>query len=124
MAVRKLESVDGFVVVDFADAPATGIVRRARKILQSSATDLARSLTYSFASFGIERSGASAGINATDDGAEDAIGAFVAVYFLSTGIMGLNFLGADSFVTNLFYGGGLVIAVAISQLIRGRKEMA
>lgn len=54
----------------------------------------------------------------------NAIGAFVAVYFLSTGIMGLNFLGVDSFVQNLFYGGGLVVAVAISQLIRGRKEMA
>lgn len=53
----------------------------------------------------------------------NAIGAFVAVYFLSTGIMGLNFLGVDSFVQNLFYGGGLVVAVAISQLIRGRKEM-
>jgi hypothetical protein len=78
MAVRNLASVDGFVVVDFADAPATGIVRRARKILQSSATDLARSLTYGFASFGVERSGASAGINATDDGADDAIAAFVA----------------------------------------------
>jgi len=33
------------------------------------------------------------------------------VFFLSTGIMGLNFLGVDSFVQNLFYGGGLVIAV-------------
>jgi ribose transport system permease protein len=37
--------------------------------------------------------------------------------------MGLNFLGVDTFVQNLFYGGGLVIAVAISQLIRGRKPM-
>lgn len=53
----------------------------------------------------------------------NAPGAFVAVYFLSTGIMGLNFLGVDSFVQNLFYGGGLVVAVAISQLIRGRKSM-
>lgn len=53
----------------------------------------------------------------------NAPGAFVAVFFLSTGIMGLNFLGADSFVQNLFYGGGLVVAVAISQLIRGRKPM-
>ncbi|KIN64085.1 ABC transporter permease [Sulfitobacter noctilucicola] len=53
----------------------------------------------------------------------NAPGAFVAVYFLSTGIMGLNFLGVDSFVQNLFYGGGLVLAVAISQLIRGRKSM-
>ncbi|MEO1687645.1 MAG: ABC transporter permease [Pseudomonadota bacterium] len=53
----------------------------------------------------------------------NAPGAFVAVFFLSTGIMGLNFLGADSFVQNLFYGGGLVLAVSISQLIRGRRPM-
>lgn len=63
------------------------------------------------------------GSTAIYPGRFNAIGAFVAVYFLSTGIMGLNFLGVDSFVQNLFYGGGLVIAVAISQLIRGRKEM-
>ena len=50
-------------------------------------------------------------------------GAFVAVFFLSTGILGLNFLGADSFVQNLFYGGGLVIAVSISQLVRKRQAM-
>ena len=50
-------------------------------------------------------------------------GAFVAVYFLSTGILGLNFLGADSYVQNLFYGGGLVIAVSISQLVRKRQAM-
>lgn len=53
----------------------------------------------------------------------NAPGAFVAVFFLSTGIMGLNFLGVDSFVQNLFYGGGLVVAVSISQLIRGRRPM-
>ncbi len=53
----------------------------------------------------------------------NAPGAFVAVFFLSTGIMGLNFLGVDSFVQNLFYGGGLVVAVSISQLIRGRQQM-
>jgi ribose transport system permease protein len=53
----------------------------------------------------------------------NAWGAFVAVYFLSTGILGLNFLGADSFVQNLFYGGGLVVAVSISQLVRKRQAM-
>jgi len=63
------------------------------------------------------------GSTAIYPGRFNAIGAFVAVYFLSTGIMGLNFLGVDSFVQNLFYGGGLVVAVAISQLIRGRKDM-
>jgi len=64
------------------------------------------------------------GSTAIYPGRFNAIGSFVAVYFLSTGIMGLNFLGVDSFVQNLFYGGGLVVAVALSQLIRGRKEMA
>lgn len=53
----------------------------------------------------------------------NAPGALVAVYFLSTGVMGLNFLGAQSFVQNLFYGGGLVVAVSISQLIRKRRPM-
>lgn len=53
----------------------------------------------------------------------NAFGSLIAVLFLSTGIMGLNFLGADTFVQNLFYGGGLVIAVSISQLIRKRVPM-
>ena len=50
-------------------------------------------------------------------------GAFIAVFFLSTGIRGITFLGADTFVQNLFYGGGLVIAVSISQLVRNRQAM-
>ena len=53
----------------------------------------------------------------------NAPGACIAVFFLSTGIMGLNFLGADTFVQNLFYGGGLVAAVSISQLLRNRQQM-
>jgi ribose transport system permease protein len=48
-------------------------------------------------------------------------GAFVAVYFLVSGITGLTILGVDTFVQNLFYGGGLVIAVALSQLVRKRQ---
>lgn len=63
------------------------------------------------------------GSTAIYPGRFNAIGAFVAVFFLSTGVMGLNFLGVSSFVQNLFYGGGLVIAVSISQLIRGRRSM-
>lgn len=77
MAVQKLTSTDAFVVVDFPDAPASGVVRRARKILESSARDLARSATYTFGAFGMERSGASAGVNAEGDGVEGAIEAFV-----------------------------------------------
>ena len=78
MAVRKLESTDGFVVVDFPDAPAAGPIRRARKILESSATDLARSATYTFASYEMERSGASGGLNAEGDLIPAAIDAMVA----------------------------------------------
>ena len=63
------------------------------------------------------------GSTAIYPGRFNAPGAFIAVFFLSTGIMGLNFLGGDSFVQNLFYGGGLVVAVSISQLIRGRRPM-
>ncbi len=76
MALNKLTSTDAFVVVDLPDAPASGVVRRARKILQGSAQDLARSATYGFAAFGIERSGASAGINAEGDAVDGAIEAF------------------------------------------------
>jgi ribose transport system permease protein len=46
----------------------------------------------------------------------------IAVYLLVTGITGLSILGIDTFVQDLFYGGALVIAVALSQLVRGREE--
>jgi ribose transport system permease protein len=48
-------------------------------------------------------------------------GSLVAVYFLVIGITGLTILGIQTFVQNLFYGGGLVIAVALSQLVRKRE---
>ena len=43
-------------------------------------------------------------------------GSIVAVYFLVTGVTGLQLLGAASFVQQLFYGGGLILAVAVSRL--------
>lgn len=48
-------------------------------------------------------------------------GAFIAVYFLATGISGLQLLGVQGFVQNLFYGGALVLAVTLSQLARRRE---
>ena len=48
-------------------------------------------------------------------------GSLVAVYFLVIGITGLTILGIQTFVQNLFYGGGLVLAVALSQLVRNRE---
>ncbi len=77
-SVHKLSSTDAFVVTDIAEAPATGVVRAGKKILESSATDLARSATYTFAAFGMQRSGASAGINALDDEVAAATAAFCA----------------------------------------------
>lgn len=49
-------------------------------------------------------------------------GSVVAVYFLVTGINGLSVLGFRTFVQDLFYGGALVIAVMVSQLVSGRRE--
>lgn len=49
-------------------------------------------------------------------------GGALAVYFLVTGITGLTFLGIDTFVHELFYGGALVVAVTLSQLVSGREE--
>ena len=49
-------------------------------------------------------------------------GALIAVYFLVTGITGLVFLGVSSFVQDMFYGGALILAVSLSQLVRGREE--
>ncbi|GGF10284.1 ABC transporter permease [Subtercola lobariae] len=53
----------------------------------------------------------------------NAWGTLIAVYFLVTGITGLQLLGADSFVQPLFFGGALVISVALSQFSR-RKDAA
>jgi ribose transport system permease protein len=51
-------------------------------------------------------------------------GSVIAVYFLVTGINGLSVLGFRTFVQDLFYGGALVLAVMVSQLVSGRKERA
>lgn len=51
-------------------------------------------------------------------------GAFIAVYFLVTGITGLQLLGVQSFVQSLFYGGALVVAVVLSQLARRRQALS
>ena len=75
---QQLSSTDAFVVIDLDGAPATGVVRAAPKILQGGAEDMARSLTYAFAAHGFQRSGASAGINATPETLDEAVAAFVA----------------------------------------------
>jgi ribose transport system permease protein len=51
-------------------------------------------------------------------------GSLIAVYFLVTGITGLQLLGVESFVQQLFYGGALVLAVVLARVVRGRGTFA
>ena len=61
------------------------------------------------------------GATTISPGRFNAFGAVISVYFLVTGITGLTMLGADAYVQNLFYGGALVVAVSLSQLVRNRQ---
>jgi len=45
-------------------------------------------------------------------------GSIIAVYFLAFGISGVTIEGVQTYVQNLFYGGALVIAVTLSQLVK------
>lgn len=48
------------------------------------------------------------------------IGTLVAIYFLATGILGLQLLGYSGWIENVFYGGALIIAVSIATVVRRR----
>lgn len=63
------------------------------------------------------------GATTIQPGRFNPLGAVIAVYFLATGITGLQQLGVDTFIQQLFYGGALVLAVAASQLIRRRQAI-
>ena len=63
------------------------------------------------------------GATTIQPGRFNPFGAVVAVYFLATGITGLQQLGVDTFIQQLFYGGALVLAVALSQLARRRSAV-
>lgn len=52
----------------------------------------------------------------------NAWGTIIAVYFLATGVNGLAIIGLGSWVQDVFYGGALIVAVALSQLARRRTE--
>jgi len=77
MQFQKLTSTDGFLLFDLDDTPAMGIARMAPKVLRDSAELLARSTTYAAASFGLQVSGASAGINAKPDDQPASLAAFL-----------------------------------------------
>lgn len=50
------------------------------------------------------------------------MGAWVAVYFLQTGIVGLELRGLQGWIEDVFYGGALVLAVAAITIIRRRTS--
>jgi len=51
-------------------------------------------------------------------------GTVIAIYFLGTGITGLQMLGAHPSIQNIFYGGALVLAVVLSQIARRHRQQA
>jgi ribose transport system permease protein len=61
------------------------------------------------------------GATAISPGRFNVLGTLIAVYFLVTGITGLQLLGAQTYVQNLFYGAALVVAVVFSQAARRRR---
>lgn len=54
----------------------------------------------------------------------NAFGTIVALYLLTVGITGLQVLGAQTWVTNLFYGLALMVAVTASKLAGRRKKVS
>ncbi len=55
-----------------------------------------------------------------EPGRFNPLGTLLAVYFLATGILGLQLLGAAGWVSSVFYGGVLVVAVTLSTLLHRR----
>ena len=62
------------------------------------------------------------GSTAIAPGRFNPIGTVISVYFLVTGITGLLLLGAPTFVQDLFYGGALLVAVTVAQVLRTRAN--
>jgi ribose transport system permease protein len=53
-------------------------------------------------------------------GSFNPIGTMVAIYFLVTGIVGLQLAGVTGWISQVFYGGSLIVAVTVSHLTRRR----
>lgn len=54
----------------------------------------------------------------------NAIGTIIGIYFLETGIFGLQLIGLSGWIQDVFYGGGLVFAVLLSTLVRRGAKSA
>lgn len=65
--------------------------------------------------------GAFLGATAISPGRFNAWGSFIAIYFLVTGISGLQLLGMSGWIEQVFYGASLVVAVSLSRLAERRR---
>jgi ribose transport system permease protein len=48
------------------------------------------------------------------------MGTMIGLYFLATGILGLEELGLAGWISDVFYGAALVLAVTLTTLLRKR----
>lgn len=110
--------VDQVRAMTFLASGVLGAVAGVLSVGTLGATDPNSGLTYLLPAF----AAAFLGATSITPGRFNPIGSVIAVYFLVTGITGLSILGISTFVQDLFYGGALVIAVVLSQLVRGRQE--
>jgi ribose transport system permease protein len=60
------------------------------------------------------------GTAAVRPGRFNPMGTLIAVYFLATGILGLEEFGLADWISDVFYGGALIIAVLLTTLLRKR----
>lgn len=64
------------------------------------------------------------GATTVNPGVFNPLGSTIAVYFLVFGVTGLEFLGAPTYVQDIFYGTALILAVTFSQLVRRSEGTA
>lgn len=62
------------------------------------------------------------GSTAITPGRFNAWGLFIAVYFLATGITGLQLIGLSGWIEQVFYGGSVVLAVTFSYLAGHKRS--
>ena len=60
------------------------------------------------------------GTTAIRPGRINAVGSLIAVYFLATGTAGLELLGTQSYIQQIFYGAALVAAITVPKVTRDR----
>jgi ribose transport system permease protein len=111
-------AVDRIRLGGFVCSGAMGAVAGVLYVGTTAAADPSSGLTFLLPAF----AAAFLGATSVSPGRFNPWGTIISVYFLVTGITGLSILGVSTFVQDLFYGGALVIAVTLSQIVRGREE--